>query len=86
MNIHISIIHIQSFDIDNRCSEALGNTLLHTAISHDETSIVKLLLEKHNANPNIVNNNNETTLMLCAEHSNLKIVELLTNINLTIQN
>ena len=54
-----------------------GNTLLHVAVDGNNASIVEILLKECNANPNIINNHNETTLFRNSKHGNLKIMKLL---------
>ena len=48
------------------------------AIGCGEVSSVEILLKQYKANPNITNNNNETTLNYAVQHKNLEIIKLLT--------
>ena len=58
----------------------MGNTLLLCAIFHNRARMVEIFLKDGNANPNVVNNRNETALMICAMGTsvNLSIMKLLT--------
>ena len=68
------------FDIDNKHGPiAEGRTPLHYAISSNSPITVELLLKEYHANPNVVDNENNTTLMCWASinDKNLLILKLL---------
>ena len=67
------------FDIDKR--DKNGYTILHHAILRNNPIIVELLLKEYDANPNVVDKNNTTTLLHWASkpNRNLSILRLLVN-------
>ena len=79
---HILIcMHIkQLFDIDKKDDDhPHGATALHHAILYNNPTIVELLLKEYDANPNVVDNMNGTTLLAWAsrKNRNLSILKLL---------
>ena len=70
----------QLFDIDKKDDNTEdGHTALHYAIETNNPIIVELLLKEYDANPNVVNNSNQTTLICWASRKdrNLSILRLL---------
>ena len=66
------------FDIDKKGDE-YGRAALHLAVKYNNPTIVELLLKEYHANPNVLDNDNWTTLMYWAieKDRNLSILTLL---------